>query len=201
MNKQQFIEEMRKRLNNLSENDINKSLDYYEEMIQDRMEEGLSEEEAVEGLGSIDDIVSQILSDTSLPKIHKPSVKIKNKMSTWEIVLLILGFPIWFPLLLTAFILIISFYIIIWSVILSLYSAVLALGVSSLGSAAGACMMTISSEYAQAVCYFSAFLICSGLTIIAFFGLWELTKLTVFITKKSFLLLNKLFKKRRNYNE
>ena len=37
-------------------------LDYYAEMIEDRMEEGMSEESAVEDLGDVGVIASQILS-------------------------------------------------------------------------------------------------------------------------------------------
>ena len=56
MTKAEFIEQLSTTLKGLSDEDIKKSLDYYEEMIDDRMEDGKSEEEAVGGLGTIDEI-------------------------------------------------------------------------------------------------------------------------------------------------
>ena len=61
MNKTEFIEQLKKALTGLSEEDIRKSTDYYEEMIEDRMEDGISEEEAVNGLGSIESIRSSLI--------------------------------------------------------------------------------------------------------------------------------------------
>lgn len=47
MNKQEFLVKLRKGLSGLPKEDIEERLTFYSEMIDDRMEEGLSEEEAV----------------------------------------------------------------------------------------------------------------------------------------------------------
>lgn len=73
MNKQAFLSALRKGLTGLPENDIEHSIEFYSEMIDDRIEEGMSEEEAAASIGNIDDIVSQILSETSLTKLVKAS--------------------------------------------------------------------------------------------------------------------------------
>lgn len=57
MNKTQFLEELSRRLEGLSDAERRIALDFYAELISDRMEEGMSEEEAVAALGSIDQIV------------------------------------------------------------------------------------------------------------------------------------------------
>lgn len=62
MNKKQLVEELKKKLCCLSQNDIEKSIDYYCEMIDERMEEGLTEEQAVAAIGTADEIAEQILS-------------------------------------------------------------------------------------------------------------------------------------------
>ena len=54
MNKQQFLDELRKRLCGLSQDDIEEKLLFFEEMIDDRMEEGESEVEAVSAVGELD---------------------------------------------------------------------------------------------------------------------------------------------------
>lgn len=56
MNRQTFIRELEQRLAALPEDERTKLVDYYAEMIDDRVEEGLSEEEAVAALGDVADI-------------------------------------------------------------------------------------------------------------------------------------------------
>ena len=56
MTKTEFLEQLKNSLTGLSEEDIKKSVDYYEEMIDDRMEDGIAEEEAVGGLGTVEEI-------------------------------------------------------------------------------------------------------------------------------------------------
>jgi len=56
MNKNEFLATLRERLNGLPEEDIIKSIDFYGEMLDDRIEDGMSEEEAVSDLGNIDEI-------------------------------------------------------------------------------------------------------------------------------------------------
>ena len=71
MTKNEFLTELRAALAGLPEEDVEKSLEYYSEMIDDRIEDGLSEEESVADLGSIEDIRKQILKDTPITKIIK----------------------------------------------------------------------------------------------------------------------------------
>jgi uncharacterized membrane protein len=47
MGKQEFLTRLGKALSGLPREDIEERLNFYSEMIEDRMEEGLSEEEAV----------------------------------------------------------------------------------------------------------------------------------------------------------
>ena len=60
MNKAEFLAALRERLSGLPEEDFNRSVDYYTEMIDDRVEDGMSEEEAVACLGSMDEIITQM---------------------------------------------------------------------------------------------------------------------------------------------
>ena len=66
MNKDQFLEELRKKLSGLPQEDIDERLAFYSEMIDDRMEEGITEEDAVAGLGTVDSVVEQIMSEIPL---------------------------------------------------------------------------------------------------------------------------------------
>ena len=57
MKRNEFLSKLKERLWALPEADKQCSLDYYSEMIDDRMEDGLSEEEAVAAIGDLDEIV------------------------------------------------------------------------------------------------------------------------------------------------
>ena len=78
MNKQQFLAQLRKGLSGLPQNDIEERLTFYSEMIEDQMEDGLSEEEAVSAIGSVDESVAQVVAETPLVKIAKEKIKPKH---------------------------------------------------------------------------------------------------------------------------
>jgi len=62
MRKAEFLNELEAGLVGLPKEDVEERLAFYSEMIDDRMEEGLTEEAPVAAAGPVDDIVSQILS-------------------------------------------------------------------------------------------------------------------------------------------
>lgn len=111
MTKKQFLKELKKKLNKLSYKEQKESLTFYSEMIEDRIEEGLTEEQAVNEIGSIEEIVKQINEENLLTK-----KKEKKTLTTWEKTLLIIGSPLWFPLLLLFFAILFTIYAVIWSV-------------------------------------------------------------------------------------
>lgn len=190
MNKQQFLTEISSRLKGIPEHDIKKSLDYYSEMIADRMEDGLAEADAVSAVGSVEEIVSQILSESTpliLPKTRRtPKI--------WEIILLILGSPVWLPLLLAAAIVILAVYIVIWSAIVTLYSIDLSLAAGGILCTASAFILIASDYTVQAVLFFGTGLILAGISILLFFGFNQITKYTVILSKEIFVLLKKCIK-------
>ena len=110
MTKNEFLSALDARLTGLPEEDKQKSLSYYAEMIDDRVEDGMTEEEAVSALGNMDGIVKQILDETPISKLVKEKVRAKEAPSGALIVLLVLGAPLWLPLVITAFVLIFVFF-------------------------------------------------------------------------------------------
>lgn len=63
MNKEQFLSELSRRLDGLNGNDLYRTLEYYAEMIDDRVEDGMSEEAAVAALGDLEAIAREIMQD------------------------------------------------------------------------------------------------------------------------------------------
>lgn len=114
MTKKEFINELRERLSGLPKDDLESRLSFYEESINDRMDDGKSEEEAIKELGTIDEIVTQVAGETSLVTLVKEKAKPKRKLSGAEIALIAIGFPLWFPLVLTFLILCLVFCLVFW---------------------------------------------------------------------------------------
>ena len=121
MTKQQFIEKLKLKLKGLSKNDVEERLSFYGEMIDDRIEAGLSEEDAISEVGSADEVASQIIEEMASSNIPEECEKNK-KLLVWQIVLLVLGSPLWISLLLAGFAVIISVYAVIWAVTLTLWA-------------------------------------------------------------------------------
>ncbi len=183
MNKNEFITQLQNKLSNLSQEDIQKSVDYYSEMIDDRIEDGLTEKEAVEAIGSVEEIAQQILMETPLPKLVKAKVTPKRSMKSWEIALIIIGFPLWLPLIITAASIVFSVFVTIWSVIISLYAVVF-----SLFASAAACIFAMFVEFtagniAHGVLALGASLICAGIAILLFLLFNQVAKLIIKLCK------------------
>lgn len=196
MNKQDFLAILRKGLSGLPKDEIEERLSFYSEIIDDRMEEGVSEEDAIRDLGTTDEIISQIISDIPLSKIVKEKVKPKKKLKIWEIVLLILGSPIWSSLLIAAFAVFFSLYVALWSVLISFWAVFVSFGASSLGGIVGGIILALSGNIPSGVSLISAGIICAGLCIFSFFGCKAATKGTLVLTKKIAFLIKNLFIKK-----
>lgn len=201
MNKQDFLEKLREGLSGLPESDLEERLNFYGEMIDDRVEEGFSEDEAVKDVGSVDEITSQILSETPLSKLVKEKIKQRRRLSAWEIVLLVLGAPIWLSLMIALFSIVISIYAAIWSVVVALWSVEVAVIGCALGGILSAGVFAYQGNGIICVAVLGAGIICAGLSILVFFGCRAVTKGILILTKKIVLLIKNCFVKRGNRDE
>ena len=196
MNKQEFLAELRKGLSGLPQGDIKERESFYSEMIDDRMEEGLSEEEAVSAVGSVDEIVTQVVAETPLAKIAKERIKSKRRLRVGEIVLLALGSPIWLSLGIAAFAVILSLYISLWAVIISLWSVFVSLAACSIGSVPACIIFTVGGDGASGVAMLAAGIVCAGLSIFIFYGCKAATDGTLILTKKIAIWIKNCFIKK-----
>ena len=194
MKKQEFLDELRNRLQGLPPDDLDDRISFYGAMIDDRMDEGKSEEEAVADIGTVDDIVNEIVKDTPLVKLVKEKIKPKRKLKAWEIVLLILGFPLWFPLVLTALILCLVAYLLIWILVIVCYVVELSLSVAA--TAAPVLMIIQAVNGGPVVMYLGIWLMCLGGAILLFLGCIGATKLTLKLSKKIITSIKKAFVKK-----
>ena len=191
MNKTEFTEQLRAALKGLAEEDLKKSVDYYEEMIDDRMEDGIPEEEAVNGLGSIDEIKDKILKEIPITNIVKEKIKPKRSLAGWEIALLVIGSPVWVPIMLSLIITGLSIYMTFWIIILSLYVTDLSLFLSGILGIVAAFMQT--NGFATGLFLSGIGITLTGVSVLLFFGFNQITKWMFILSKKFLLWLKKLF--------
>ena len=185
MNKQEFLEQLRQGLRGLPWEDIEERLTFYSEMIDDRMEEGLSEAEAVAEIGDVREIISQIRAEVPLTKIVKEKIKPKSPVKPWGIVLLIIGFPLWFPILIAAIAIILSVYIVFWSVIISLWAVFASFIAGAFSGVCSAVYFLICGKAVTVLSMLAVGLLCAGLAIFMFFACLAATKGVIWLTKKA----------------
>ncbi len=196
MRKQEFLDALGMRLSGLPKQDAEERLNFYSEMIDDRMEEGKTEEEAVLEIGSVEEIAAQIIADTPAAKIKKERNKPVNQLKAWTIVLLVLGSPIWLSLAIAAFSIILSLYISLWSVIISLWAVFGSLIGCTLGGIVSGAVLSICGNGLTGIAMIGASIFCAGLAIFLFFGCNAATKGGLLLTKKLPLYIKKCFVKK-----
>ena len=122
MNKTEFLDALRHALGKLPSYEVEQSIAFYAEMIDDRIEDGMSEQEAVAALGSVHAIAAQIVAET--PPIPKAIAKANTGSRTLNIVLLAILSPIWVTLALAFACMVLAIYLAIWSVVVALWATV-----------------------------------------------------------------------------
>lgn len=193
MNKTEFLLSLEQKLVALPQNEIEVTQGFYSEMIDDRMEDGMSEENAVAAIGDIDTIVQNTLLEMPLPTLIKAKIQPKAGLKIWEIVLIVLGFPLWFPLLAAFFVIILSVYVSVWAVIISLYAAVAAFVLSGL---AGILSLFFAQSFPAGLLMFGLSLICIGIGVLAFFGVTKLSIWLIGLTRIFLRWVKSLFIKK-----
>jgi len=196
MTKTEFLTELEKQLYGLPSDDIKKSLDYYAEMIDDRIEDGMSESEAVAAIGNTQDIAKEILMDIPLAKLVKTKIKPKRTFTAWEIALLILGSPIWISLLLAAFAVVLSVYVVLWSVIISLWALFVSFVSCALGGIVCGICVAVNGNGLSGGAMIGASIVCAGLAVFMFYGCKAATKGILILTKKVAFCIKNCFVKK-----
>ena len=193
MLKQEFLDALRQGLSGLPQADVEERLTFYGEMIDDRIEEGCAEEEAVAQAGTVEEIVSQTVADVPLTRIVKETIRPKRRMRAWEIVLLVVGFPLWFPLLVAAGAVMLSLYIVLWALVIVLWTIEVSLWACALASFAAAVVYFVNGHTPNGIAAFGAALIFAGLSLFLLFGCVAASKGAAKLAKKIVLGIKSLF--------
>lgn len=183
MKREEYLDRIRALLQNLPPEDLERSLAFYAESIADRMEDGMSEEEAVASLESPEEAANAILLEQPLPTLVKVRVKERRQLSTLEILLLVLGFPLWLPLLLTALVLVFTFILLTWVLVLVPASVCLALGASAIAVLFAGVLSLTKITLPALLAAPGAALILAGLAILAGFIVVGTVRLALIVTR------------------
>ena len=193
MDKNEFLWRLEKGLSGLTREEKNEHIAFYSEMIDDRIEEGLSEEDAIAGIGSPESIAFQIMQE------HGGITKNTNqnrKLTAWEIVLLVLGSPIWISILIGILSVIFALYVVLWSAIASFWAVAVSFIGVALGSFATFGVFLFFGNTMQGFAMLGMGLFSVGLAIFGIIGSIGATKGCVLLTKKSVLWIISLFKRK-----
>ena len=193
MNKETFLRTLRSKLSYLSRSEVDERLAFYEEMIDDRMEEGMTEEEAVEAVGSVDRIAEQIMTETPLTKLVAGRVKPKRTLQAWEIVLLIVGAPLWIPLLIAFASVLFSLYITIWCILISVYAINIAFALGAVIAVPCSIYFMCTGNVMPGVFLLGGAFLLAGLTILMFYLNVLISKGIVWLSEKLVLWIKSLF--------
>lgn len=98
MNKNEYLTKLTSLLQGIDKKERDKAISFYSEMIDDFIEDGLTEFEAIEKVGKPGDIAEQIITED----LNRPEKTMTKGKKIWMRVLLILGSPLWVMLLLAA---------------------------------------------------------------------------------------------------
>ena len=183
MKREEYLDRIRALLQNLPPEDLERSLAFYAESIADRMEDGMSEEEAVASMESPEEAANAILLEQPLPTLVKVRVKERRRLSALEILLLVLGFPLWLPLLLTALVLVFTFILLAWVLVLVPASVCLALGVSAIAVLFAGVLSLTKIALPAILAAPGAALILAGLAILAGFLVVGTLRLALIVTR------------------
>ena len=186
MTKQEFLAQLRESMVNIPQEEREERLTFYEEMINDRMEEGLLEEDAV----------SQISTDITFSKTEEEKVTVKRKHKSWETVTIVVGSPLWIVLSIALVAITISLFASLWSLVGSAWSVFVSLCAGALVGVVECIVFACLGTWSTGFAFLGLGLVCGGLSILAFFGCKEATKGSVWLTKKFVLWVKSWFKKK-----
>lgn len=93
MSEKEYLKKLKRSLSPLKKKDRDPLLDFYKEMIEDKMENGKTEYEAVSELEPVETVAARTLDEYGIEK-NDPKTKSKTRLSPLAIVLIIVGSPL-----------------------------------------------------------------------------------------------------------
>lgn len=196
MTKLEFLSDLVRRLE--GREDRSSIVQYYREMIDDRIDDGMTEEEAVAAIGNIDEICAEykVSVKTASNANMSPASDSKKKRNGWVTAAIVAGSPLWIILLVAAVIVSFALLFSLWAVVISLWAVVVSLGFTGV-VAVISCGFMFSKGIAHCLLLIGIGITFIGLTIFCGMGMVAFTQSAVKVTSLVFKRTFSAFKKRR----
>lgn len=191
MSKAEFLNKLAFCLQKMNASERNKFLTYYDEMISDYIENGITEEDAVIKIGDPKKIAEELLCDYGSVKLNLPSTGIRWLNTT----LTIIGFPLWGSVLLAAILMVFSVYLIIWCVPIITGAGFVGFFATSIIGIVGSPFVMIKS-FPIGVIQLGTGIATVGISLLLGFATINLSKRIIIVTKNLNIKLAKLFNKK-----
>ena len=204
MSREEYLSRLRQGLTECGIPNVDQMIDFYAELIDDRMEDGMTEEEAVASMESIDSIVNQAKADrpitelvTARMKESHESAKEKGHGTMW-MVLAIIGFPVWFPLLVAFFVILLAVYVSLWAVVIVLYAVEFAFGICAAAFfVAGFGVLFGWIPFVTTLALWGSALIAAGLFLLLWKPIFKLAGCLIRLIRATFRKIKGVFARRK----
>ena len=142
MTRDEFLGRLGELLACLPADQVEETRQFYAEAIADRMEDGMTEEEAVAAMGAPGEAAEATLDD--LPAVPRAIARTRRRSTALLWVLTIVGSPVWVPLLAAFAAVAVTVYVCIWALALCVWIVAVALGSAGIAELLfAACGVTI----------------------------------------------------------
>lgn len=128
MSKTQFFNELRISLKNFREEEVKKIIAFYDELIEEKKENGITEDDAIASFGDIKNIVNTVSADLVMERTED---KKPRTMSNFFIILGICASPILLPIGIAFFTVFISIVIVFFALVFSFAVSAFAILIST----------------------------------------------------------------------
>ena len=174
MTREEFLSRLGELLACLPAEQVEETKAFYAEVIADRMEDGMGEEEAVAAIGTPGEVAEAVLDD--LPAVPRAIARTRRRSNALLWALAIVGSPVWVPLLLAFVAVAFIVYVCIWVLALCVWIVAVAfggIGLTELAFAAcGVAIGHVPYVLASAGMGFGL----TGLALLVGMGAWEASK-------------------------
>lgn len=142
MTRDEFLGRLGELLSCLPADQVEETRQFYAEAIADRMEDGMTEEEAVAAMGTPGEAAEATLDE--LPAVPRAIARTRRRSTALLWVLTIVGSPVWVPLLAAFAAVAVTVYVCIWALALCVWIVAVALGSAGIAELLfAACGITI----------------------------------------------------------
>ena len=199
MNKNEFLAQLRKSFSGASIEEIEERVAFYSEMIDDRMEEGLSETQAVSEILSMDETGTKMIAKPPIDE-RQNKKDTDKKSEAWKKILLAVGASIWFCLLLAVAVTVFALYVSLWAIIVSLWAAFVILIVTAFACILLTVVYFCLGHTLMSVAALGSASVLFGLAIFLFYGGKAATKGGYVLPKIILSKFKKYYKKCKKEN-